>query len=154
MHRYTTKKYKNIYACKYFQNICCMWVYVYIHNKYTQYTHIGLYYVNKNFYLIIWQHYFKNVFTRRQTFQINGSPRGQNTQGNALWKNIVAITDIHIRTQFGSLSLPKNSRSFALELLQRLREKNTDMADSDGIKTQISLTTPWKTSPVQIGLSW
>ncbi len=36
-------------------------VYLYIHNKYTQYTHI--YYVNKNFYfgydyseLIVWQH--------------------------------------------------------------------------------------------------
>ncbi len=40
----------------------------------------------------------------------------------------------------------KNSRSFAMELLKRLCEKNTDMADSDRIKiteyvceTQISL---------------
>ncbi len=30
-------------------NICCMCVYLYIHNKYTQYTLI--YYVNKNFIL-------------------------------------------------------------------------------------------------------
>ncbi len=29
-----------IYTCKHFQNICCMCVYLYIHNKYTQYTHI------------------------------------------------------------------------------------------------------------------
>ncbi len=54
----------------------------------------------------------------------------------------------------------KNSRSFALELLQRLCENNTDMTDSDGIKitkyvceTQISLTTPCKTSPFRIGLT-
>ncbi len=33
-----------------------------------------------------------------------------------------------------SLSLLKNSRSFSLELLQRLCEKNTDKADSDRIK--------------------
>ncbi len=32
-----------------FLNIYCMGVYLYIHNKYTQYTH--MYYVNKNFYL-------------------------------------------------------------------------------------------------------
>ncbi len=44
------KLYKYIYlnACKYFQNIYCMSVFLYIHNKYTQYTHIS--YVNKNFY--------------------------------------------------------------------------------------------------------
>ncbi len=36
----------NIYTCKYFQNIYCMCVHLYIHNKYTQYTHT--YYVNKN----------------------------------------------------------------------------------------------------------
>ncbi len=45
-------KYKNInvYTCKYFQNVYCMRVYLYIglHNKYAQYEHI--YYVNKNFY--------------------------------------------------------------------------------------------------------
>ncbi len=38
----------------------CMCVYLYIHNKYTQYTLI--YYVSKNFYfeydLIVWQHTF------------------------------------------------------------------------------------------------
>ncbi len=38
----------NVYTCKYFQTIYCMSVYLYIHNKYTQYTYI--YYVNKNFY--------------------------------------------------------------------------------------------------------
>ncbi len=40
-------KYIHVNPCKYFQNIYCI-VYFYIHNKYTQYTHI--YYVNKNFY--------------------------------------------------------------------------------------------------------
>ncbi len=30
----------NINTCKYSQNIYCMCVYSYIHNKYTQYTHI------------------------------------------------------------------------------------------------------------------
>ncbi len=34
----------NVYTCKYLQNIYCMCVYLYIHNKYTQHT----YYVNKN----------------------------------------------------------------------------------------------------------
>ncbi len=29
----------NIYIYKYFQNICCISVYLYIHNKYTQHTH-------------------------------------------------------------------------------------------------------------------
>ncbi len=29
-----------IYTWKYFQNIYCMYVCLYIHNKYTQYTHI------------------------------------------------------------------------------------------------------------------
>ncbi len=38
----------NIYTCKHFQNIYCMCVLLYIHNKYTLYTHI--YYLNKNFY--------------------------------------------------------------------------------------------------------
>ncbi len=35
-------KYKNInvYTCKYFLNIYCMCVYLYVHNKYTQYTYI------------------------------------------------------------------------------------------------------------------
>ncbi len=46
------KNYMNINidvnASKYFQNIYCMCLYLYIHNKYTQHTHI--YYVNKNFY--------------------------------------------------------------------------------------------------------
>ncbi len=39
---YIKYKYINVYACKYFWNICCMWEYVYIHtyNKYTQCTHI------------------------------------------------------------------------------------------------------------------
>ncbi len=36
--------YMNIYryvnTCKYFQNIYCMYVYLYIHNKYTQSTYI------------------------------------------------------------------------------------------------------------------
>ncbi len=27
-----------MYTCKYFQNIYCMCVYLYMHNKYTQYT--------------------------------------------------------------------------------------------------------------------
>ncbi len=31
----------NVYTCKYFQNIYCMCEYLYIHNKYTQYTHIS-----------------------------------------------------------------------------------------------------------------
>ncbi len=31
---------KNFITCKYFQNIYCMYVYLYIHNKYTQYTHM------------------------------------------------------------------------------------------------------------------
>ncbi len=30
----------NVYACKYFPNIYCMCLYLYIHNKYTQHTHI------------------------------------------------------------------------------------------------------------------
>ncbi len=30
----------NVYTCKYFRNIYCMCVYLYIHNKYTKYTHI------------------------------------------------------------------------------------------------------------------
>ncbi len=40
--KYINIKYKNInvYTCNYFQNIYCMCVYLYIHNKYTQYTHI------------------------------------------------------------------------------------------------------------------
>ncbi len=37
-----------MYKRKYFQNIYCMCVYLYMHNKYTQYIHI--YNVNKNFY--------------------------------------------------------------------------------------------------------
>ncbi len=41
-------KYIQVNTCKYFQNIYCMCMSLYIHNKYTQYTHI--YYVNKNFY--------------------------------------------------------------------------------------------------------
>ncbi len=41
-------KYIHVNACKYFQNIYCMCVYLYIHNKYTEYTQI--YSVNKNFY--------------------------------------------------------------------------------------------------------
>ncbi len=43
-------KYINVYTCKYFQNIYSMCVYLYIHNKYTQYTYKYIYYVNKNFY--------------------------------------------------------------------------------------------------------
>ncbi len=30
----------HVNTCKYFQNIYCTCVYLYIHNKYTQYTHI------------------------------------------------------------------------------------------------------------------
>ena len=43
-------KYRHVNACKYFQNIYRMCVYLYIHNKYTQNTHI--YYANKNFYFV------------------------------------------------------------------------------------------------------
>ncbi len=60
-------KYKPVNTYKYFQNIYCMCVYLYIHNKYTQNTHI--YHANKNFYfgcdllrLIVWQHNFFNIF--------------------------------------------------------------------------------------------
>ncbi len=42
-------KYMHVNTCKKKISICCMCVYLYIHNKYTQYSHI--YYVNKNFYL-------------------------------------------------------------------------------------------------------
>ncbi len=42
------KKLIHVNICKYFQNMYCMIVYLYMHNNYTQYTHI--YYVNKNFY--------------------------------------------------------------------------------------------------------
>ncbi len=47
---YNLYEYKYIYVntCKYFQNMCCMCVSLYMHNKYTQHTHI--YYVNKNLY--------------------------------------------------------------------------------------------------------
>ncbi len=38
-------KYRHVNTCKYFQNIYCMCVYLYIHNKYTQNTH----YANKTF---------------------------------------------------------------------------------------------------------
>ncbi len=41
--------YINVYTCKYFQNIYCMCVYLYIYNKYTEYTHI--YYVKNTFIL-------------------------------------------------------------------------------------------------------
>ncbi len=41
-------KHRHVNACKYFLNIYCMCVYLYIHNKYTQNTHI--YFANKNFY--------------------------------------------------------------------------------------------------------
>ncbi len=33
------KLYEYKYIHKYFLNICCMCVYLFIHNKYTQYTH-------------------------------------------------------------------------------------------------------------------
>ncbi len=39
--------YININICKYLKNICCVSVYLYIHNIYIQYTHT--YYVNKTF---------------------------------------------------------------------------------------------------------
>ncbi len=40
----------NVYACKYLKYIYILCVYLYIHNKYTQYTYI--YYVN-NFLFIL-----------------------------------------------------------------------------------------------------
>ncbi len=36
----TEYKYTQVNACKYFLNVYGMCVYLYIHNKYTQYTHI------------------------------------------------------------------------------------------------------------------
>lgn len=60
--------------------------------------------------------------------------------GNSYWpkkkkkrKHVVpAIPDIHIQTGLDFLedSLSKNSRPFALELLQMLCDKITDLADS------------------------
>ncbi len=35
--------FRHVNACKYFQDIYCMCVYLYIHNKYTQNTHIYIY---------------------------------------------------------------------------------------------------------------
>ncbi len=37
---YQLYKYIHLNTCKYFQNRCCMCVCLYIHNKYTQYTHM------------------------------------------------------------------------------------------------------------------
>ncbi len=36
---YKLYEYKYVNKWKYFQNVCCMCVYLYIHNKYTQHTH-------------------------------------------------------------------------------------------------------------------
>ncbi len=57
------------------KNIYCMCVYLYIHNKYTQYTNI--YYIYKNFYFeklifIFKTYYIYTVYTHTQLLKVGG----------------------------------------------------------------------------------